>query len=176
MIAPKLRYVKSIASVRGLVYASDGLPVEVKGLSREEAEDLAAWATQLVRSAREKLGLGDRAVAVFHGARGGDVVVYEEGGESIVAVVAPGHGGPVARALSRGGPRCSVCGADLSEAVVVCQRCGARNPFTAAYCASCGAPLRYRRCPSCGATIDSEGFRVGLRDRVLARPAETITQ
>lgn len=169
-IIPK--YIASVAD--SYVIAEEALPLEYKGMDRETAENLAAWATALAVNAGRRLGLPRPVLSVFL-SRDRDIVTYVEGRESIVALVPPGHGGPLARALAGRGPRCEKCGYDLSLAVVQCPKCGALNPFTATYCRKCGAPLHLRRCPNCGASLDSEGRVVGLASRLLERPARAKT-
>ncbi len=165
-----LRYVANVAD--SYVLAEEALPIEYKGVDKETAENLAAWATVLAANAGEKLGLPKPVLSVFLSSDR-DIVAYVEGRASIVALVPPGHGGPLARALAGRGPRCERCGYDLSLTLVKCPKCGALNPFTASYCRVCRAPLHLRRCPSCGASLDSEGRVVGLASRILERPAST---
>lgn len=165
-----VRYVASVSD--SYVVAEEALPVEYHGVSREEAENLAAWATVLAANAGEKLGLPRPVLSVFL-SRDRDIVAYVEGRSSIVALVPPGHGGPLARALAQRGPRCERCGYDLSMVTVECPRCGALNPYTASYCRKCGAPIHLRRCPGCGASLDAEGRVVGFTSRLLERPAST---
>ncbi|MEB2837144.1 MAG: zinc ribbon domain-containing protein [Desulfurococcales archaeon] len=167
-IVPRLAYVRIVGEA--YVFADSGLPVEYKGLSREEAEELAAWSTQVVLDASKRLGLRGPTLAVFL-RDGDDLVVEVDGEESLAVITAKGQGEAVARALAGRGPRCEACGADLSQAVVVCPRCGARNPFAATHCRRCGAPLRLRRCPRCGALIDSEGRRASRVGSLLEKPA-----
>jgi len=167
------RYLKGLAPVAGYVRASEGLVVEARGVSGGEAENLAAWATQLVRRARRELGLGDPAAAVFHSPER-DVAVAASGGDSIIVISKPGFGEPLLRAITGEGPRCGRCGADLSWAVILCPRCGARLPFSATHCSECGATLHWRRCPHCGAVVDDGGRPARLRERLLAPAARSL--
>ncbi len=165
-------YLAELEPVEAYIVSSEGLILHYNGLSEDAAENLAAWAGYIVEEAGARFGVGDIDSALFYLPHR-DIVVHVDGNESIVVIVKRGYGSSVLNAISGRGPRCGRCGEDLSLAVVECPYCGARNPFGTTHCARCGKPILLRRCPKCGALIDSRGTPYTLLDRLLMKKART---
>ncbi len=168
-----LSFIKYLDNVKSYVYSDGGLVVEAEGVNRERAEELAAWIPALARQARERLGLEHPLIMVLKDSKQ-ELIVYQVNDEAIILSPEQGSASPLFKAIAGEGPRCGVCGRDLSRAIIKCPRCGAKLPFTVDKCPRCGYRIDYRRCPYCGAIITATGAKAGL-PRFFHRAAESFT-
>ncbi|MEB3846650.1 MAG: hypothetical protein GSR74_01585 [Desulfurococcales archaeon] len=156
-----LSFIKSLDIVRSYVYSDGGLVVEAKGVNEERAEELAAWIPALARQAGERLGLRLPLIMVVKDSTQ-ELLVYQVNDEAVIVSPEKGVATHLLKAMAGEGPRCEVCGGDLSYAILKCPRCSARIPFTADKCPRCGYKIDYRKCPYCGAVITASGSRAGF--------------
>ncbi len=170
-IKPLRLILNKINGVKGVVEVdADGTVISHNLPRLDDAESFGALAAYLFR-AKKLLGLGDVVVTAGAGKEVGFIAVGEDD-RIIIALVEPQLVGALVEILNpRLEPRCEACGRSLATVILACPKCGFRMPFTARECPRCGTPLRVRRCPFCGALIDARGRRVGLRERLLERPA-----
>ena len=166
-----LSFIKSLDIVKSYVYSDGGLVVEVAGFSREEAEELAAWLPALAKQAGERLNLDFPIIMALKDPRQ-ELLIYQVNDEAVIISPEKKSASPLLKAIAGEGPRCDVCGKDLSYAIIRCPRCGARVPFTADRCPRCGYRIDYRRCPYCGSIITASGAKAGFH-RIFRRVAES---
>ena len=165
-------FLKRLDVVVSFVITSDGLPIIVEGLDEAGGEELGSVGESVIRSGLlNRLGGADSIVAV-----GGReyIIVKLDGGACLTAEVRRGCGYPLAQTLAPSAPRCGRCGASFRLASVKCPSCGAMLPYAVTSCPSCSRPIRFRRCPACGAVVDVNGGRVGLVERLGAGPAAEV--
>ncbi len=160
-------YLRSVDAVKGYVVAGEGLIIEYEGIGEDKAEELAAWSYNVLEHAGERLGVGELRLLILE-AENEDVIVSGSREETLAIIAVSSYGSHVAHALKPGSIRCGSCRRDLSNTIVLCPACGARNPFPTPHCVRCGASLEYRRCPYCGSLLYPNGLPASLRGRLLA--------
>ena len=154
-------YIKKLDIIKNYIYSDSGLLVYKNREEKEYAEDLAAWLPTLIRQTMTRLReTGPIMLAIKSNMK--EILAYQYGDETIIVEPEKGTTSSLVKALSFEGPKCEVCGENLSLAIIKCPRCGVRLPFTIERCPRCGYRIDYRKCPRCGSTITVTGAKARL--------------
>ncbi len=166
------KFLRGLDTVTSFVITDDGLPIIIEGLDEASAEELGSVGEGIIRSGLlGRLGGIDSIVAVG----GREYVIVKLGSDAcLTAEVRRGCGYPLARTMASSAPKCGRCGTSFRMATVKCPSCGARLPYSTTSCPSCGRPVRFRRCPACGAVVDVDGRVAGFVERLGAGPIAEV--
>ena len=169
VITAIVRYLKSIKGIGRFVVALEGLPLHWSdGMTQEEAEELAALATDAVYSVGKFKGIVDpRRLIVDVTSGGRNISMLAQGDLTVVTEGVPGiTEAALSNVLKKGsgdGVKCPACSADLSLTPVKCPSCGAPIPYGVRTCPQCGSTVKYVLCPKCSSMISPSGRRMVYR-------------